>query len=310
MPRKKRIDYEGAWHHVMHRGARRASIFKLPDDCYGFLELLEEMVGRFGLEIHAYSLMPNHYHLLCRSVMGNLSQAMQYLNSTYTIWLNQRHRWDGPVFRGRFKSQLVEAEEYIRYLIAYIHLNPLEANLVKRLSDEAWTSHRAYIGKEPKPDWLSTKKFIRLFGGKQKLHDFVLSVRRGRIEYPEDFNEETGLYKMRVIEPDSPYPKTPKRRSTAAHHRLRSADDVLMEIYALCDSNLQELKRAQMGPGANPKRRFAIWALNRSSELSQREIAKLLNVFLRQVSKLVGRMRKNEQMEPVRSWMDEWIGRE
>ena len=310
MPRKKREDYEGAWHHVMHRGARRAPIFKLPDDCYGFLTLLDEIVDRFGLEIHAYSLMPNHYHLLIRSVMGNLSKGMQFLNGTYTLWLNKRHQWDGPVFRGRYKSQLVEDEEYLRYLLAYIHLNPLDANLVRRLSDEGWTSHRVYIGKDPRPKWLTIKTFVHMLGGKDKLHRFVLSVRRGSIEYPDDFDEKTGLFKIKGIDGAANYLPKNKKRTMTSHHRLRDADDVLEEVFRLCKTDLTELRRAQMGPRANPKRRFAIWALNRSSVLSQREIAKLLNGSLHQVSRLLSRMRHSKPLEPVGKWIDEWTGKE
>ena len=70
MPRPQREDFPGAFHHVMNRGARRAPIFKLPDDCAGFLDHLADTVSRFGLEIHAYSLMPNQYHLLARSIGG------------------------------------------------------------------------------------------------------------------------------------------------------------------------------------------------------------------------------------------------
>jgi len=308
MPRKKREDYEGAWHHVMHRGARRAAIFKLPEDCYGFLTLVDEMVNRFGLEVHAYSLMPNHYHLLIRSVLGNLSKGMQYLNGTYTLWLNKRHQWDGPVFRGRYKSQLVEDEEYIRYLIAYIHLNPLEAHLAERLVDEAWTSHRAYIGKETKPDWLVTKKFVRIFGSRQKLHDFVHSIRKGATEYPEDFCEETGIFKLKVI--DNKGFTRGRKNSQPSHPRLRNSDIVLEEICKLCAVTTKGLRKSRKGPGANPERRFAIWALNRSSDLCQREIAKHLNVSYHQVTRLLSRMRKQDPNEPVKRWIDIWLNRE
>jgi len=84
----------------------------------------------------------------------------------------------------------VEDEEYLRYLLAYIHLNPIEARLVIRLDSECWTSHRAYLGKESVPPWLSVETFLHLFSGATKLHAFVKSVRQKVIIYPEDFNPE------------------------------------------------------------------------------------------------------------------------
>ncbi|HUU02680.1 MAG TPA: transposase [Myxococcota bacterium] len=298
----------------MHRGARRAPIFKVQDDCTDFLDIAGETVDRFGLEVHAYSLMPNHCHLLIRSVAGNLSQGMQYLNGTYTLLLNRRHRWDGPVFRGRFHSQLVEDEEHLRVLIAYIHLNPLRALLIRRLSDEAWTSHRAYLGKEPVPEWLSTKVFLDLLGGPKKLHDFVLSFHRCVIEYPEDFNPETGLFHKKGLAVISGVPKRvegkKKREVVSRHHRQRPVMEVLAEICNLTGATEEELKMKQNGPGANPSRRFAVWALNRSAVISQHGIGKLLNVPYNQVTRLLGRIRKEGASEPVAGWMNTWLHRE
>jgi len=297
----------------MHRGARRAPIFKIQDDCTCFLEIVREMVDRFGLEVHSYSLMPNHYHLLIRSVAGNLSQGMQYLNGTYTLLLNKRHRWDGPVFRGRFRSQLVEDEVHLRVLIAYIHLNPLRALLIRRLSDDAWTSHRAYLGKESMPEWLSTKVFMDLLGGSKKLHDFVLSVHRGTIEYPEDFNPETGLFRKKGLAVISGVPKRvegKKREVVSRHHRQRPVEEVLAEICNLTGATVEDLKMRQMGPGANPSRRFAVWALNRSAVISQHGIGKLLKVPYSQVTRLLSRIRKEGASEPVVGWMNTWLHRE
>ena len=119
---------------------------------------------RFGLEVHAYSLMPTHYHLLVRSPLGNLSDGMRHLGGAYTKVFNCRHGQDGSLFRGRFKSQLVKYEAYLLYLLAYIHLNPLKAGLITRLDGlQGWTSHRNYMGKDPDRSWLSTGFFADQF---------------------------------------------------------------------------------------------------------------------------------------------------
>jgi len=313
MARKRRDDYPGAWHHVMHRGARRSPIFKLPADCQGFLDTLEDTCERSGLEVHAYSLMPNHYHLLLRSPLANLSQGMQHLNGTYTRWLNKRHRWDGPVFRGRFHSQLAHREDHLRVLIAYIHLNPFRAGLVPRLSSEAWTSHRAYLGKEDPPAWLHTDFFSDLFGGGRQLHDFAMSLHRKARAYPDDFDPDTGLFKRRGIEPESATVQAREAKKRAArrrHPRFRDPEEVLRRVCALSGVKQKELTKSAMGPGANPARRFAIWALDRSADMTQGQIAERLSVPYNQVTRLLTRIRQTEPTEPVRSWIRDWINNE
>lgn len=315
MPRPKREDYPGAWHHVMHRGARKAPIFKLERDCWGFLEILKETVERFALEVHAYSLMPNHYHLLVRSRLGNLSRGMQFLNGNYTLWINSVHQWDGPVFRGRFKNQLVEDEEHLRILIAYIHLNPIEARLANKLSEECWTSHLVYMGRESKPDWLITDFFLDLFGGRKKLSSFVRSYRIGRREYPEDFNPDTGLFGKKAIKRKVKRfgRRDPRSGVAFASPRNRPPEDVLDEVNRITGVDIAELRRKEMGPKANPARRFAIWALYRGTGLTQRQIGKLLHVSHLQVGKLLGRMRKKGLKglkEPIKGWVNNWMERE
>ncbi|MBW2701275.1 MAG: transposase [Deltaproteobacteria bacterium] len=315
MPREKRDDFPGAWHHVFHRGARKAPIFKLPRDCTGFLEYLAEAVDRFQVEVHAYSLMPNHYHLLIRSVHGNLSEAMQYLNGSYTLWLNKMHRWDGPVFRGRFGSQLVKDDDYMRVLFAYIHLNPITAHLVPRITSESWTSYRAYVGKEPAPKWLHTDIFLDWFAGKQQLHQFVSSIHRGALAYPDNFDKEMGLFRKKVVQEKtslsaSKIRSTRKEKKKAIKRngakRLLSADEVLQDVYRITKCRLEDLMINEKGPHANPARRFAVWALARGSNLSQREIGKLLDVPYNQVTRLLSRLRK-KPLEPVAGWIKEWF---
>jgi REP element-mobilizing transposase RayT len=290
----------------MHRGARKAPIFKVATDCTGFLEIVADTVERFELEVHAYSLMPNHYHLLARSRLGNLSRCMQHLNGTYTQWLNQRHRWDGPVFRGRFKNQLVTDEEHLRILVAYIHLNPVVAGLVSSVGDEAWTSFRAYMNKDPAPDWLTTEFFLDLFGGKLKLGSFVESYRVGRREFPDTFNPDTGLFARKAIEADA---RKPVRKATRPGRTSRNQDPalVLRKICRITKTDKEQLRRSQHGPRANPARRFAIWALNRSTGLTNRQIGALLDVSYHQVSKVLGALRKATSTQPVGGWISRWI---
>jgi putative transposase len=98
--------------------------------------------------------MPNHYHLLIQTPVGNLSKCMRQLNGVYTQRFNRTHKYDGQLFRGRFKSILVEADSYLLELLRYIHNNPLRAGLSHDLNDYEWSSHKGYMSDAKKWDWL------------------------------------------------------------------------------------------------------------------------------------------------------------
>lgn len=130
-----------------------------------FVDLLAETVHRFGLEIHAYCLMPNHYHLLVRSPNSQLSRAMKHIGQVYTQRFNRRHGRDGPLFRGRFHSILVDSDRYLDTVARYIHLNPLPKTSTDRsaLDDFTWSSFNAYAGRGQTPDWLETRHVLARF---------------------------------------------------------------------------------------------------------------------------------------------------
>jgi putative transposase len=164
MARPLRVEFPGAGYHVMARGNERKAVYRDDQDRRRFLEALAEMVDRFGVRLHAYCLMPNHYHLLLDTPRANLSQAVGWLQVTYTVRFNRRHRRSGHLFQGRFKAQLIEADAYAQGLVEYVHLNPVRPRRKhERLAGERaaeldayrWSSHRAYAGLERKPPgWL------------------------------------------------------------------------------------------------------------------------------------------------------------
>jgi putative transposase len=301
MPRKPRVDFEGAWHHVMHRGARRAPIFKEDADCFLFLECLGKVVDEFEAEVHAYSLMPNHYHLLVRSRHGNLSRAMRRLNATYTQRVNLVHRWDGPVFRGRFHSQLVRDEARLPYILAYIHLNPLRGNLVTRLQADCWTSHRAYTGRAPVPGWLTVGFLLDAFGGAARLHEQVLGLHQSKWDWPEGMSLESGW--LADVEESS---RARARRARKGKEGTRFVEEkrALALICEVTGARLADLRRAAMGPRANPARRFAVWALKRRTTLTHGEIGRVLSMSTGQVAHVLRRLRTRE--EPFGTWIARW----
>ena len=142
-------------------------MFRDDEDRVRFLAVVGEACGRFGLAVHGYCLMGNHYHLLTGTPRGNLSRAVGWLQVTYTVRFNRRHRRCGHLFQGRFKAQLIDADAYARHLVRYVHLNPVRPrdrrSPCRRSGGEVfegyrWSSHRAYAGTAARgeaPEWLS-----------------------------------------------------------------------------------------------------------------------------------------------------------
>jgi len=155
MARPLRIEFKGALYHILSRGNERHNIFFGDADYKVFLGVLEEMSERFEVDIFAYVLMSNHYHLLMRTNQDNLSKTMQWVGTTYTRRFNLKHFRSGHLFQGRFKSILVQNDAYLMQLSCYIHRNPLRAGLVKRLADYRWSSYRTYAYKASHTKWLN-----------------------------------------------------------------------------------------------------------------------------------------------------------
>ena len=168
MARPWRIEYEGAIYHVLSRGNERRDIFLDDSDRDLFLQTLGQMAFRFDLEVHAYVLMNNHYHLLIRTNRPNLSKSMHWFLVTYTSRFNMSHARNGHLFQGRFKSILVENEHYLLKLSCYIHRNPLRAKIVRRLVDYRWSSYKVYGYGKSHPDWLRTNLLWSQFSQKDK----------------------------------------------------------------------------------------------------------------------------------------------
>ena len=126
MPRPTRVQYPDAFYHVMNRGRGRQAIFH--DEAYfrAFLDTLAESHERFDAIIHTYCLMTNHYHLLVQTPRANLDRIMRHINGIYTQRYNRLRKTDGPLFRGRYKAILVDADAYLLQLSRYIHRNPVE----------------------------------------------------------------------------------------------------------------------------------------------------------------------------------------
>lgn len=173
MARSVRIEYEGAYYHVMARGNRRKAIFKDDDDRRFFLASLSECCEKTGWKVHAWVLMSNHYHLFIETPEANLVAGMKWLQNTVTRRHNVRHGKWGRLFGDRYKSVLVEggAPNYYMTLWDYVHLNPARAGLVNvreggSILNYPWSSVAGGYGLLPqqRPKWLAAEEGLRVMG--------------------------------------------------------------------------------------------------------------------------------------------------
>jgi len=163
MARPLRIEYQNAVHHVTSRGNARNKIFLGDQDRENFLFVLDAVVKRHNWLCHAYCLMDNHYHLMIETPDANLSRGMRQLNGVYTQKYNWWHSKTGHLFQGRYKSILVDKENYLLELCRYVVLNPVRANMVEKPEEWKWSSYGATAGLKTVPNYLTVDWILGLF---------------------------------------------------------------------------------------------------------------------------------------------------
>ncbi len=181
MPRKARIDAPGALHHIIVRGIERRKIFYDNADRDHFLERLGVVLTETCTPCFAWTLIPNHLHLLLRTGSTPIATVMRRLLTGYAVTFNRRHRRHGHLFQNRYKSILCQEDLYLLELVRYIHLNPLRAGLVKELKELdkfPYCGHSVLMGKN-KREWQDDDYILRIYNSK------YLTARRRYREYVE-----------------------------------------------------------------------------------------------------------------------------
>ena len=173
MARSLRIEYPGAFYHVMSRGNDKKPVFVEKDGYAKLLDFLNRAFDKYDIAIHAYCILPNHYHLLIETAKANLSQCMQFINTGYAGYHNWRYSATGHVFQGRYKGILIEKETYFRKVSQYIHLNPVESGLTTTPEDYKWSSYQYFLKEKNAPPFLDTKTTFEDIGGKAKYQLFI-----------------------------------------------------------------------------------------------------------------------------------------
>ena len=295
MTRPWRIEFEGAYYHIFSRGNERRDIFSDKDDRISFLDTLGKMSDRFEVEVYAYVLMDNHYHLLLKTNKPNISKSMQWFGTTYTRQYNIKHKRNGHLFQGRFKSFLIENDEYLMHLSCYIHRNPLRAGIVSRLVDYPWSSYPIYAYGKKSPEWVYTKPIHSLLDTNDKhlaYRKMVQSYSREETRIWEDFRHGLFLGSQKFVDrikakylTENPDVEIPQKRRVL---RDTNPETILMKAAKVlkCDTDIF-LQSSRISESDKLNRDLLIYLLWSTGWYSNHEIGNLFGLGYSSISRRV-----------------------
>lgn len=314
MVRPLRVQYSGALYHVTNRGNERKAIYKDDADRAEFLNILSQSIDTYGVILHAFVLMNNHWHILAQTPLGNLGEFMRHFNITYTSHYNRRHKRVGHLYQGRYKSFLAEEDAYLSQVSRYIHLNPVQVSgftrmpLEKRLQylwNYTWSSLPGYLAATKKLDFVKYDQVLAEYGGND---------RSGRTRYKNQLAEDlsAGLTIKEKIVGQSilgsdgfvdwvrntflESKKDRERPAVRKIHRYLSQEDVLSIVGE--ETGIKELFNSK-----GTARQIVMTALYKYAGLNNREIGDLLDVDYSTVSqgrkRLLRKSSKDKQVEKL-----------
>lgn len=295
MARALRLQFEDALYHLCARGNRREAVF-LSDKDYGrFEHLLAQSIKRYEIELHSYVLLPNHFHLLARTLKPNLSRWMHWLITNYSLWFNRRHQLSGHVFQGRYKGFLVQEGKYLLELGRYVHLNPVRGQVLgagdpgkrrARLRSYRWSSYRGYAGLAKQKSFVTEDLVLGEFGAvggdqttKIQYREFVEAGLLREIESPfEQVRWQSVLGDesfVRRLSDRFKSKRDQRREVTGVRHALRGTEpaellDRVAKHYGISREAL--LEEQVYGSEA---RNVAMWLVRQRGDLTLRQIGLL-----------------------------------
>ena len=331
MARPLRVNQAGGWYHVMNRGIERREIFLGDRDRSHFVELIGLLLERYGIEVHAYCLMDNHYHLAVCTPLGNLSEGMKWLGQSYSTWFNRKHQRVGPLFQGRFKSLPVDAEDWLWQLTFYIHLNPVRTETfglgkrrnkdegmglvapptpeevsvrLKALRTYRWSSFRCYAGYGSAPDWLQTSKVLDAAGKSHRDRHLRYremtkdQVRRGIQETTfEQFKEQIAVGSAEFLEKIKSYVDPNNAREYEGRFRFKRIVP-LEKVIEVLEEHKAEPMRDWVGRHGDLGKWMLLWLAHRYCGLTQAELGeKVGDMDYSSVSAGIRRFNKKIQTE-------------
>jgi putative transposase len=292
MARQLRIEYKGAFYHVTSRGNQKEQIFWDDKDREELRKIIKRTKERYGYLIHAYVFMDNHYHLLIETPYANIKQIMQNINTSYTVYVNKRHRRAGHLFQGRYKAFIVDKESYLLELGRYIHLNPVRAKIVERPEDYRWSSYKEYVIGRGKEAITDTDDTLYIFSKRRsiavkKYKEFVnagikekspVEKAIGSILGNKTFREKV----IRYIKGISDKTEIPELKKIEAKHKVKDIVKAVAEYYGTREDELLKRKKA-----TERQRKVAIYLCKILSDEKNVEVGRVFGITIQAVTNAV-----------------------
>ncbi len=271
MSRPLRIEYPGAFYHVINRGIERRVIYSETADFQYFLSTIKALYHRYRIRLFAYCLMPNHYHLFLNTPKGRLGSFMRELNSQYGQYYNKRRHRIGPVFQGRYKAVLVDKETHGLAISRYIHMNPVLASLAERPDEYRWSSYPALIGKVQSESYLDTGWLVGQFSpDKQRGRKLLREFTEGETEKENELKESEAIAGGKGFMDWVKREHVPRERDGGISG-LRELQKPPALVKEAIEGRIGQIVR-----DGRLRRKALIYALHRGTTLTAREIAALV----------------------------------
>ena len=185
MPRYARMKTNTKVYHVVDRGINKQDIFLDKQDILKYIKEIENTKEKYMYEIYAYALMSDHVHFIIFDKNENMSTAIQSLNIRYTSYFNKKYERTGHLFENRFKSHVINNQEYLKNVVRYIHKNPENAGLKPYI----WTSYYEYINK---PKLINSTQVLKCFSDNEHAINNFIKFHQN-YDKIKDFNKDYEL---------------------------------------------------------------------------------------------------------------------
>lgn len=243
MVRVAREESYTGYYHVMMRGNNKSMIFNNASEKYYFLEQLNLQVEEGNIAIAAYCIMDNHVHLLLKSDLESMSEAIKRINIRFALRYNNKYERVGHVFQNRFKSEVINNDGHLIQVMRYIHNNPVKANMVSKVEEYRWSSYNSYINKRDRlVDSESKQMIMDMFSGSikeyKKFH--LIDETEEFLELKEDLEREREEKARKII------------LYYCEKHKINKIEELVNKRYILEEIIVEMLNRSHL-----PHRRIA-----------------------------------------------------